>query len=335
MAMLALALYAAPSSAVRHTVTPETAGRAAGLTAALKSATPGDTLLLRPGTYRGSFILPRGVSLLSLAGADSTVLDADGERYVLFGQHLDSTTVIRGFTIRNGRRDHPNSGGGGIYLHRASPIVTGNVFSHHLGYFGPGVYANYESSPVIAYNQFYDNEGYLGGAIAAYQKCAPLVYNNVLHGNRAVSGGAVLCQNSIVFLANNTLVANRARPGGGGAIYCESSAILLESNVIAGNFDSKPDGGSIYGIDPRRALLRDNLFWRNEGGAEGGQFPISLGSDGNCESDPAFTADGFDRRPSPGACASAAGVRRWDPARIPAVPDSVLERWREWRRVNR
>lgn len=298
----------------------------------LAQAEPGDSLMLAPGLYRGAFVLPIGVSLVGIAGPDSTVLDADGGRYVLFGRNLDSTTVITGLTLQNGRRDHPNSGGGGIYLHRSSPVVVNNVFRNHLGYLGPGVYTNYFCDPVIAFNVFHDNEGYLGGAIAAYERCNPLVYNNVIYGNRAVSGGAILCMNSAPVILHNTMVSNQAEPGGGGALYCDSSPALVSNNIFAFNRDPKPDGGAVYCIDDDRpATFRDNVVWENQGGEGGGRCDAFAGQEGNCSEDPGLDAAAPLGMPRT-TCRIHAGAGTWNRAHAPQVPDSVLAGWRIWRR---
>jgi hypothetical protein len=298
------------------------------LSRALEDAVPGDSLLLAPGLYRGVHTLESGVSIIGTAGPDSTILDADGGRYVLFGRGIDSTTVISGLTLQNGRRDHPNSGGGGIYLYGSSPLVLNNVFRNHLGYLGPGVYMNYGCRAVVAYNVFRDNEGYLGGAVAAYQDCQPLIFNNVLHDNKAVSGGGILCMNSTPVLLHNTIVANRA--GHGGAIYCDSSPALIRANVMAQNDD---DGAIFWLDDDAPAAIRENVVWENRGGEGGGKCPRYVGRDGNCREDPGFLDPEhrrFERTTLPTSCAPRAGARPWNPRVPPAVPDSVLAQWRAW-----
>jgi hypothetical protein len=306
-----------------------------GLDSALEAAAPGDTLLLTPGLYLGTHTLVQGVSIIGLDGAEATVLDADGGRYVLYGMNIDSTTVISGLTLQNGMRDAPSSGAGGVFLYQSSPIIVNNIFRGHLGYLGPGVYANHRSSPVIAFNVFHDNEGKLGGAVTAYQDCAPLVYNNFVYDNRAVSGGAILSQNSAPVIMNNTIVGNEAsEAGGGGAIYCSSSPALIEGNVIAHNSGS----GAIYWLNAMRpATVRRNLVWENAGGAAGGKCPDFVDRDGNCRADPEFVdmeARDLSRRPAPNdapPCLRASGAAAWDSRQPPEVPGPVVELWRAWR----
>lgn len=332
---LALLTAAAPASGARVAVSPGPQGTASSLADALRGAAPGDTLLLGPGLYLGTHAIPPGISLVGVSGPDSTVLDANGGRYVLFGQGLDSTTVISGLTLRNGRRDHPNSGGGGIYLHRSSPIILNNVFRDHLGYLGAGIYGNYGSNPVVAFNTFQDNEGYLGGAIAAYEDCAPLLYNNVVFRNRAVSGGGIMLLNSAAVVLNNTIVGNSAADSGGAAIYCNSSPALIAANVLAHN----ERGPAVFWLDDSApAALRRNVLWGHSGGAHGGRCPPFIGRDGNCEEDPGFadwSAGDLRRSPAREArqdgCLAGTGAAAWNSRSALSVPDSVLALWRLWR----
>jgi hypothetical protein len=322
--------FAAPAVDARRLEVSADGGRGGErLQQALADAHSGDSLLLAPGLYRGTYTLRPGVSVIGLDGPDSTTLDADGGRYVLFGTNLDSTTVISGLTIQGGHRDHPNSGGGGIYLRASSPMVINNVFRNHLGYFGPGVYMNYDCRPVIAWNVFHTNEGYLGGALAAYIRCHALVYNNVLVGNRAVSGGGIMCMDSAAVIVANTLVANQASSSGS-AIYCDSSPALIESNIIA----EHPGSPAVFWLnsDPPARLTR-NLFWGNSVPDEGGECPPLIGHLGNRRADPQLESRdpmALARVPRPSPGAGGAGAQPWNPRWMPVVPDSIIGVWREW-----
>ncbi len=72
---------------------------------ALFSALPADTILVAPGTYVENIIWPDtpGLKLLSEAGPELTILDGNAEETVIgIYTGVDTTTIIRGFTIRNG-----------------------------------------------------------------------------------------------------------------------------------------------------------------------------------------------------------------------------------------
>ncbi len=72
---------------------------------ALNAAGAGDTVLVSPGTYVENIIWPAtaALKLLSAAGPSQTILDGDGvDQVVGIYTPVDTTTQLRGFTIRNG-----------------------------------------------------------------------------------------------------------------------------------------------------------------------------------------------------------------------------------------
>jgi hypothetical protein len=98
-----LVLLCGASAAVVHV--PNDAPR---VSAALSIAAPYDTILVAPGTYLENIVWPSkpGIKLLSEAGREGTVLDGRGRAQVIgIYSGVDTTTVIRGFTIRNGHAE--------------------------------------------------------------------------------------------------------------------------------------------------------------------------------------------------------------------------------------
>jgi hypothetical protein len=72
---------------------------------ALAAAGAGDTVLVAPGTYVENIVWPAtdGIKLIGEAGAESTILDGDAKDSVIHvDTGVDTTTVIRGVTLRNG-----------------------------------------------------------------------------------------------------------------------------------------------------------------------------------------------------------------------------------------
>jgi len=73
---------------------------------ALTFSLPHDTILVAPGTYYEHIEWPAlrpGLKLLSEAGAEETVIDAQGtDTGIGIYVNVDTTTVISGFTIQEG-----------------------------------------------------------------------------------------------------------------------------------------------------------------------------------------------------------------------------------------
>ncbi len=72
---------------------------------ALHLAAPGDTIMVAPGTYDVNLVWPNtpGIKLFSSAGATQTFLDGkDLDQVIGIYSKVDTTTVIRGFTIQHG-----------------------------------------------------------------------------------------------------------------------------------------------------------------------------------------------------------------------------------------
>lgn len=97
---------ASPAADVSCTGATTQVRDAAGLTAALASAKPGDVIQLADGEYRGSFTATaQGTPdrRITLCGSRNAVISGDGPGYPL---HLDSAAYWRvaGFTIRGGQK---------------------------------------------------------------------------------------------------------------------------------------------------------------------------------------------------------------------------------------
>jgi len=102
VAAAALCASSAPASTIRVPVGAPTIGFA------LAISSPGDTILVAPGTYYVNLEWPNkhGLRLLSESGPSSTILDGGADVQVIgIYTGVDTTTVISGFTIRNGHAE--------------------------------------------------------------------------------------------------------------------------------------------------------------------------------------------------------------------------------------
>ena len=102
---LCAALLIVPVLSSAVTRVPDDAG---AIGDALASAAHGDTILVAAGTYFVNLEWPAtgGIKLLGEGGADETILDGrDDVQVIGVYTGVDTTTVIRGFTIRNGHAE--------------------------------------------------------------------------------------------------------------------------------------------------------------------------------------------------------------------------------------
>ncbi len=237
--------------------------------AALDSCTENDTALVAPGIYYENLIWPntQGINLVSEYGPDTTIIDGDNAgRVITIDTGVDSTTIINGFTVRNGY----DSFGGGIYC-AGSPMITANTITDNtaigLTGGGGGIYYAWESSPTIKDNTITGNTGPMGGGIFCYGSSSTIIDNNIT-ANTADFGGGIYCwDDSSSIITGNTITDNTAYTEGGGiCCYTESYSIII-GNIITGN--TAACGG---GIDCHRSspTIKDNTITGNTTDIGGG-----------------------------------------------------------------
>jgi hypothetical protein len=96
------------SPAVAPGATLRVPGQVSTIELALLLSSPHDTVLVAPGTYRVNIEWPakQGITLVSEAGPAQTVLDGSNDLQVIgIYTGVDTTTVVAGFTIRNGHAE--------------------------------------------------------------------------------------------------------------------------------------------------------------------------------------------------------------------------------------
>lgn len=198
-----------------------------------------DTVLVADGHYyerinfRGKdivvasrFIIDGDITHIhnTIIDADTLVLGlADTGSVVCFAGNEYISSILRGFTIRNGIGTIHLMDlrcGGGIFCYYASPSIEDNIIiSNSAGYLGGGIFCNYSNA---------------------------IVKNNVIVENAVdgfnVSGGGISCVQASIAIENNVIRDNRCQAdvsewgyAYGGAIYCDYSSPTILYNVISGN----------------------------------------------------------------------------------------------------
>jgi len=263
----------------------------------------GGTVHVAAGTYDESISLTKNLSLLG-AGSDFTVIDGQNSSRAIYTEGLDSSSIIDGVTIQNGKDDNGgglmNVGsspkitnctfsnntatnyGGAIYNNGSSPKITNCTFSENTAtYYGGAMYNDW-SSPTVTYSNFISNTcGFMGGGI--YNKDSSPTVSNCTFSNNTVTdttigfGGAMCNATSTPTVSNCTFSGNSAAEGGG--ISNESCSPMITYCKFSSNTASKC-GGAIRN-SRNSATIKNCSF--NENTA------ISGGAIRNTEASPKIT----------------------------------------------
>ncbi len=155
--------------------------------AGIDSAVDGDTVLVANGTYIENINFNgKNIVVTSVEGAENTIIDGNQNGSVVtFENSEDDTTVLDGFTIRNGLAEF----GGGIYCSSSNPILTNLMIEDNSATCGGGIHCS-ASSPKLRNNVITHNEvaGY-GGGIECDGYSSPILVNTTICGNSAGFGG--------------------------------------------------------------------------------------------------------------------------------------------------
>jgi hypothetical protein len=241
----------------------------------IDSATSGDTIFVKPGTYVGSLTFRgKNVTLRSTEGPDVTILDNSGGTGAVVG--MGPAGTLTGFTIRKGT---------GVIVRGVGSVIRGNIISDNLG----GIDGN-TSSPLIEGNIFRNNHcdsQFSSGVVYFGNTSSPTIVNNVFEGNPCRAINLVLPAGNRPAVLNNTIVRNDV----GIRVHTFSNALeVYENNVIVDN---------VIGLQADVGVGANNLTWRHNlvFGNEVNYEVISdqTGQNGNISADPQFIdADGGD-----------------------------------------
>ena len=229
---------------------------------AIDAAGPGDFVLVSPGLYVENIdFLGKRISVVSEDGPVTTTIDGgQNDSVVTFVSGEGPNSILRGFTLRNGRAhsDHTVLGdGGGVKISRSSPQIIGNVITANQAFNGQGI-SIYRGSPLIQDNviRLHKSIGSRGGGIYISGDSASEIRGNLISDNNSVHGGGIsLWGAGAPFIHGNEIRDNTAGPrpslpayGDGGGIHMWGSEPLIVQNVIADN--SAGDGGGMYYLLP-------------------------------------------------------------------------------------
>jgi parallel beta-helix repeat protein len=251
--------------------------------AGLNASADGDTVLVQPGTYVENIVWPivNGIKLIAAGDTSDTFIDGNQVERVIYmssGGVIDTTTVIHGFTIRNGSS---SGDGGGIYCYSSSPTISNcNIAGNHSISeisAGGGMFFHI-SSPIISDCTISGNSANDGGGIYSRSGSNPIINDCTISENTAhYDGGGIWCgMGSIPIISDCNISGNSADDGAG--IHCYQGGIpSIRNSVITGN-TAISDGGGISCYTNSDAIINSCTISRNSAASGGGVFCISNSS---------------------------------------------------------
>ncbi len=218
--------------------------------AGIDAAVDGDTVLVADGVYTGPGnhninFMGKAITVASENGPEHTIIQCTGNsRGFMFVSGETHSSVLRGFTIRDGMRQFDD--GGGVLVLHSSPIITECVFLNNTTYFfGGGIYLN-NSQAIISHCRFVGNTadnpdpdlGSEGGGADVFEGGPVVFFNCLFIDNTAKSfGGGLNMDYAEVVVINSTFMDNYCHIGGG--IAARSSDITVINSIVWGNQDEE------------------------------------------------------------------------------------------------
>ncbi|MGE5433141.1 MAG: kelch repeat-containing protein [Syntrophomonadaceae bacterium] len=164
--------------------------------------------------------------------------------------------------------DVSTTGGPGVAIFNASPVITKSTFINNNGASAGAIVCAYTSKAVISYNTISNNTSqYGGGILTAYTPDnQPVITGNIISNNTTTAGGAgggiLVFSASKALITNNIITGNQAYEGGA-ISFGEGAIPVIINNTITGNKSSR--GGGLYSMNNANALVLNNIIYGNTG----------------------------------------------------------------------
>lgn len=236
--------------------------------AALSACTGGDTVLVQPGTYITNVVWPNvnGIKLFSAGDSSNTILTANNAGRVIYINFsvVDTTTVIRGFTITGGNLTGSSGYGAGINISSASAKLEALCIRDNRVYvpggwgYGGALYLSNSNSVIInsvIRDNRIDSAQWCYGAGLYATGGAPLLRDVRVHAN--IGRASTWCYGVGIYATLSSMrltrVAVTNNSSGNNASYFYGTGMYLDdgqmslTNVLVADNVSGTGGNFNYG----------------------------------------------------------------------------------------
>ncbi|GEM_PF-704223 len=298
----------------------------------INAAVDGDIVLVEDSTYyeqinffgkaitvASNYLIDADTTHISNTILDGDLLIAGNGSVVLFTSGEDTTSIINGFTIRNGKGTYetteiaPYLIGGGIYIKNSGAKIINNRITHNfldgsvdnLCSTGGGIGAIWPSTGnwvVVVNNSIDSNQinahSYDVGGAALWSCLNTRFENNIVNYNSSVCNGPATAYGAVMavsfpdpgnwFIVKNNIIQYNTSFGEegskGAGLNSHNQNSIINGNLIAYNEasageQSSAKGSGIYIFYPVYANVKGNDFSNNITEGQGGGIDINQEND--------------------------------------------------------
>ena len=236
----------------------------------IENSIDGDSINVASGTYLEYVdYYGKKITLKCQGNPGDCILDGNGSGPVVsFTREEDSTTVLDGFTIKNGVSTQD---GGGMILD-AHPLIKNCIFEYNIADKGGAIMIDENAKPILRNCQFIENLSVEnGGAIFCDKYSEPVIENCIFTENisSAENGGALSLYRSTASITSCVFLNNHSDEGFGGSIFSDESDDMTLYNCSF-NSNEAIEGGALYILGSNDNTISNCSFNSNkalDGGA--------------------------------------------------------------------